>query len=280
MIKNLFILIIIGLLVLAASLALFFSNESKKAQKESTATIDSLIQICSGHAEQVNNLKTEIASLNKEIQGLKFKKDSLEDRCKLQTKDKRQLTGQIRRIKKKINECEEKTGDNEENERNFLIEIEELKRVIELLHSRHDIPIIFLLYSSLQYYSSDSLKDQFFSKELDRIAQINGWQVSCEQIVSRISKSSKFKYRGLKWAGLKAGCPFEATYFLLKEYNYNPENIDEEEFVELLKEVFHSLKRDFTYCSDHIRKSFYSEPEALKRIKDTIVCLKQNLEIK
>ena len=69
--RNLFIIIIICLLLLASSLALFFSNQSnkaQKAQKESADTIDSLVQICSDHAQQIDNLRTEAAALNTETQ--------------------------------------------------------------------------------------------------------------------------------------------------------------------------------------------------------------------
>ena len=278
--RNLFIILLIFLLLIAAYLALFFSNQSKKFQKASADTIDSLIQICSDHAQQIDNLRKEAAVLNTETQKFELLLDSLEKQFVLQAKNKKQLTRQIRQIRRKIHECEEKIGSTEIIEKNCANEIEDLKREIELLHSRHDIPIIFLLYSSFQYYGSDTLNDQYFPKELDRIARINGWQVTCEQVVQRISKSSKLKYRGLKWAGLKGGCPFEASHFLLTEYDYDPEKIDEEEFAGILKEVFQSLPRDFAFCSNHIKKAFYSEGETLKRIKETIICLKQNLEIK
>lgn len=278
--RNIFIIILICLLLLAAFLASHFSNEEKKAQKETAATIDSLVQICSDHAKQIESLRTEATSLNNETRKFELLLDSLEGQFVLQARDKKKLIGQIRQIRKKIVECEEKIGDTETSERNFTNEIKELRSELALLHSRFDIPIIFILYSSFQYYGSDPLQDGFFPKELDRIAQINGWQVTCGQIVDRIGKSSKLKYRGLKWAGLKGGCPFEASYFLLEEYNYEPENIDEEKFVEILKEVFRTVQRNFTFCSSHIKKSFHSEGEGLKRIKDTITCLKKNLGIK
>jgi len=278
--RNLFIIILVCLLLAAAYLAVYFSNESRKTQKKSTAAIDSLVQVCSDHADQIDNLRTEADALNKETRNFESLLDSLEKQFIVQARDKKQLTRQIQQIRRKINECEEKIASPQIIEQDCSGEIEGLKREIELLHSRHDIPIIFLLYSSFQYYGSDTVSNTFFPGELDRIALINGWQVTCDQVVERISKSSKLKYRGLKWAGLKGGCPFEASHFLLTEYNYDPEKIDEEEFAEILKEVFHSLQKDFAFSSDHIRKSFYSEGETLKRITETVTCLKQNLEIK
>jgi hypothetical protein len=278
--RNLFIFLLICLLLIAVYLAVSFSNQSKKFQKASADTIDSLIQICSDYTQQIDTLRKEAALLHSETQKFELLLDSLEQQFAMQAQNKKQLIRQIQHIREKIRACEETQGDNERIERNCEDEIEKLKSQIALLHSRHDIPVIFLLYSSLQYYGSDSSKSLFFIEELDRIARINGWQVSCDRIVVRVSKSPKLKYRGLKWAGLKGGCPFEASYFLLEEYNYDPEKIDEEEFVEILKEVFHSLEKDFAFCSSHIKKSFYSEGETLKRIKDTITCLKQNLEIK
>lgn len=277
--KNRLILSLSGCLVLALFLIIFILN---KANKNSYKTIDSLTKDCNSYTEQINHLKTEVCSLNKEIQSLKTEislEDSIIGYYKQENDKNRLLYKQNQQRDKKIRDCEKK-------ERSCLSEIEEknivinnYKRVIEILHSRHEIPILFLLNCSLKYYSSKSSKNIRITKELNRISRINGWQESCKGIIKSIDESIKSRYRIVKWAGLKAGCPYETSYFLIKEYNYDPENIKKEEFINILNDTFKSFPRDFKYCSEHIRKSFNSESETLQRIKKTIDCLKLNLGI-
>jgi hypothetical protein len=185
-------------------------------------------------------------------------------------------SSQIKQIGEKLINCEN-------NANSCLKETEELKRqiahhkmTIELLRSRHDLPILFFLYSSLSYYPSDYFNQSFIREELNRIININNWPYNSKYIEKIINDSPRLKYKGIKWAHQKLGVPFEATYLLIKGYKQDPERSDEEGIMDVFFDSFKQFPVNFKFCSDHLRTININESETFKVLDSTIACLISN----
>ena len=275
--------VLIGCLLLVLIVLFNSTRKQQVLQEQSESTIDSLRQNATGIADQyerlsaiTDSLKKQIALLSAQVLALDtikthYREESLKEIEKLSL-EKRQLQKEIDYINSDTSDC---SGEREK----LTQRIDELKKQLELLQARHDIPILFILYSSLKYYYADSSEREKIITEFDRVSSVNKWQETCGTIYSKVDLSSKSQYRSVKWAGQKAGCPFAASYLLVKEYGFDPETIAKDEYLILVKKTLNSYLRDFRHCSTQVKTLFISEEGTLQRIKDTITCLKQNLEI-
>jgi hypothetical protein len=281
--KILIFFIFIGCLITALYFIHFYSNKHTALKEQTSSVIDSLISSSEGNTDQINRLSHMSDSLKSKIKRLREQVATIDS---LKEWHKQENTREVEKLSDEKLVLEKTIFEYNRDSANCTGEIERLneiisnlKREIELLHSRHDIPVLFMLHSSLKYYYTDSLEKVKIITELNRIIGINNWQETCEQIYSKIDQSSKSQYQSIKLVGQKAGCPFPASYLLIKEHGFDPETIEEDEFLTLIKAAINSFQRDFRYCSSQVKTLFISEDGTLQRIKDTILCLKQNLEI-
>lgn len=243
---------------------------------------DSLQKIIRDHALSVSRRDSIIESLSGNVKRYSQKDNHCEEFQK-----------QNRFYQKKIQEYNIREKEFSEREQKYITDIDSLKQSIarlhliidqhaafrELIQSHHEIPILFILANSFLYYPADSSYKTMLLKAFDHRAALNSWEFTAAQIRERILHSSKNEYPGIKWIGEKAGCPFEAAYFLLQNYSYDPLHVTKEEIVSLLEHTIVSYPADFQLSSDAVQKFFNSESETLLRLKETISCLQQRLKL-
>lgn len=276
-------LVVVACLALIVLLLFINIKNHSKYKRQSTTTIDSLVQNSSNYTDEIkalsrlsDSLKNQIAILQSQVAAIDSVKDQFKKESSIVVE---KLSKEKRVMQKKLTAFNRESTNFADEIRKLNDRITTLTKEIELLHSRHDIPILFILHSSLKYYYADSSEKAKIVEEFDRVSIVNRWQVTCRQIYSKVDKSSKSQYRSVKWAGEKAGCPFPASYLLIKEYGFDPEAIEKDEFLTLVKIAINSFQRDFQYCSKQVKTMFISEEGTIQRIKDTIICLMQNLEL-
>ena len=294
-------LIVISFIIVIMLVLLVTTHLSKKRSLSIVENrIDSLSHETSRSLKKIEELKVELEFNNKKIFDLTsdvivkdsisnfFKEESDRNRLKYkkvlnESKSQkisisnsenssskiRQIEERLTNCKKNINNCQ---SDTEELQRQIALQ----KATIDLLRSRHDLPILFFLYSSLSYYPSDYFDDSLIKKELNRIISINSWPYTSEYIEDIINSSTRLKYRGIKWAQQKLGVPIEATYLLIKGYKQDPERSDEDAIMDIFFDSFKQFPINFKFCSDHLRTININESKTFKVLDNTIACLISN----
>lgn len=293
-------LIILAFIVVVLVILLITTHLSKKQSlSKSENKIDSLLNENSRHLKKIEELQVELVVDNNRILDLTndvIFQDSMSNFYKEEAEKNRLYYQKILEENKNpnmlksnsdnaylINQVNEKLLDCENKVHNCQGEIDELQRqialhksTIEQLRSRHDLPVLFFLYSSLSYYPTNYFDDSLIKKELNRIITINNWPYNSEYIEDLINSSPRLKYRGIKWAQQKLGCPIEASYLLIKGHKQDPERSDESDIVDVLFDSFEQFPVNFKLSSDHLRTINMNESETFKMLDSTISCLIAN----